>query len=403
MIEYLIESTVCSGILYLCYFLCFRRSRKYHVNRAVLLFSVLFFLAAPLLNVSLYDHFEGEVILNGNVSNAISGISTLSNQAVENTKQVYTGFNLSNLLYILYAVITTFLLGRFCFNLYPFISGKFVAEKTVYKGHQLALLNTKISPFSFFRTIYINKDAFKNGEMDDELLLHESGHVRQLHSIDSVLMELVQVFYWFNPFILLFKKLIKTNHEYLADEFVVKSGSDKIAYSNKLINYTTRDKTLNLASGFNYSLIKNRLIMLSKYEQKSKIFYRLALFVPIVITLFATTAFSNVKNIGLGSDDREKPGIFYADTLFWSGENQKVYLQGKVDIKYGENDVQGNGSFSFLGKVNLLVIDGSPAKLNSSIKLSGIKCEIVTLSKEAAQRKYGVEGRYGAVEIRTIE
>jgi hypothetical protein len=322
--------------------------------------------------------------------------------AATDTEDLYDNWSLSNL-FPLYVLITTLLLGRLCFNLYSLLSGKFVIERTLHKGHKLALVNINVGPFSFFQTVYVNKESFDNGEIDHELILHESGHVSQLHSIDIIFIELVQVFCWFNPFVFLFKKLIKTNHEYLADEFVVNSGSNKTDYSNKIINYSTRDKTLNLASGFNYSLIKNRLIMLTKYDQKRPIFYRLTIFVSIVVTLFVTTAFSNLKTLNPGLTGNEKSGVFYTDTLFWSGEDQKVYLKGKVKVKYGENDFGGQGSFSFLGKVNLLVVNGTPATLNSSFELSGMKCKISVLSAEEAQKKYDTEGKFGAVEINTVK
>lgn len=346
--------------------------------------------------------FVKEIVRNNNVRNTIFDMSILSNQTVEVTKGVYSDLSLSNL-FLLYAIITALLLVKFCFNLYSLLSGRLVLDRVLYNGEQLALVDIKIVPFSFLRTIYINRETFDNGKIDHELVLHESGHVSQLHSLDIIFLELAQVFYWFNPFVFLFKKLIKVNHEYLADEFVVKSGSSKIDYSNKLINYTSLGKTLNLASAFNYSLIKNRLIMLSKYGQKRPIFYRLSLFAPIIVTLFITTAFSNPENVSIGLIDKQEQGFFYADTLFWSEEDQKVYFKGNVKVKYGQNDFKGEGSFSFLGKVNLLIIYDRPATLNSSIELSGKKYEIITLSEKEAQKKYGSKGEFGAVEIKIFK
>lgn len=346
--------------------------------------------------------FVKEIVRNDNVRNTIFDMSILSNQTVEVTKGVYSDLSLSNL-FLLYAIITALLLVKFCFNLYSLLSGRLVLDRVLYNGEKLALVDIKISPFSFLRTIYINRETFDNGKIDHELVLHESGHVSQLHSLDIIFLELAQVFYWFNPFVFLFKKLIKVNHEYLADEFVVKSGSSNIDYSNKLINYTSLGKTLNLASAFNYSLIKNRLIMLSKYGQKRPIFYRLSLFASIIVTLFITTAFSNPENVSIGLIDKQEQGFFYADTLFWSEEDQKVYLKGNVKVKYGQNDFKGEGSFSFLGKVNLLIIYDRPATLNSSIELSGKKYEIITLSEKEAQKKYGSKGEFGAVEIKILK
>jgi bla regulator protein blaR1 len=402
VIEYLIESTICSTVLYAGFIAFFRRSRSYHANRIILLFSVLFFLLAPLLKFSTSNAVAQEIIGNDALSAAISSISVISNLTMSSTEDLRDDWSLLNV-FTLYALISTLLLGRFCFNLLSLLSGKFVVEKVLHKGNRLALVDMNVGPFSFFRTVYVNKESFDNGEIDHDLILHESGHVKQLHSIDIIFIELVQVFCWFNPFVCLFKKLVKTNHEYLADEFVVTSGSNKTDYSNKIIKYSTQDKTLNLASGFNYSLIKNRLIMLSTNDQKRPIFYRLTMFVSIVVTLFITTAFSNLKTPYPGIIDNEKSGIFYADTLFWSGEDQKIYLKGQVKVNYGRNNMSGQGSFSFLGKVNRLVINGTSATLNSSFQLSGMKCEINVLSAEEAQKKYGTKDNFGVVEVNTVK
>jgi hypothetical protein len=403
MIEYLIKSTISCSILYICYILIFSKSRNYHLNRIVLLFSVIFSLVIPLINISSNGLQAKEIAKNDFFNNAITGINVVTGKAIEGSRDLYNYINISNLFILIYSIIAVFLLVRFCLNLYSLISQSIVSKRVLYQGKKITLLDKKVSPFSFLRTIYINEGTFINGEIETDLILHETAHANQLHSIDILFLELLQIFYWFNPFVYLFKRLIKVNHEFLADEFVIKSGSDKIEYSNKLINYTFRNKTLNLASGFDNSLIKNRLIMLSKYEQKRRIAYQLALFVPIIAMLFVTTAFSSTKDANSGTKYSQKSGIFFADTLFWSGENYEIYLKGKVVVKHGENNFKGSGSFSFLGEVHSLVINDKPASLNSSIILSGIKCEIVTLSKEEAIQKYGSEGEFGAVEIKAIK
>ena len=136
--------------------------------------------------------------------------------------------------------------------------------------------------------------------------------------------------------------------------------------------------------------------MLSKFEQKNRFAYQLALFVTVVIILLVTTAFTSSNNF---TGFKEKPGTLYTDTLFWSAENNEVYLKGEVRVKHGENNFKGNGSFSVLGKVSLLIVNGTPAPLNSAIILSGRKCTIVRLTGEEAVQKYGPAGKLGAVEI----
>jgi len=74
-------------------------------------------------------------------------------------------------------------------------------------------------------------------------------------------------------------------------------------------------------------------------------------------------------------------------------------LTGKINVKFANNNFKGNGSFSGLGRIQLLIINGQKASAGSSITTSGNKCVIQARSKQDAVAKYGNEGEFGAVEI----
>lgn len=296
-------------------------------------------------------------------------------------------------------MVAVILLIRFLLNIYLLLLKSYKGKKVNHNQTKLTLIDEPINPFTFFKTIFINSSDYKNG-VDDQLLLHEQAHKNQLHSIDVVIMELIKVFFWFNPFVYLFKKLIKANHEYLADDFVLKSGIAISDYSNKLLHYTFRSKAFLLTSGFNHSLIKNRLLMSSKFNQKRRSTYKLVFFIPLFMILFLTTAFKNQDRTTTDTN-YQKQGVFYADTLFWSGTDNKLYLNGTLDVKFGTNDFKGKGSFSIFGKVTLLVVDGLKLPLNTSMPVSGKKCSVTILTKEEATKQYGAEGASGAVIIST--
>ena len=60
-----------------------------------------------------------------------------------------------------------------------------------------------------------------------EILTHEQTHVRQWHSIDVIISEIVNIICWMNPFAWLLKTEIRLNLEYLADHKVMESGTNK--------------------------------------------------------------------------------------------------------------------------------------------------------------------------------
>lgn len=295
MIEYIIKSTISLTILYLCCLVLIKKSTNYKTNRILLLSFVLYSLIIPLLNFSFNSQ---QIVQTQYLYHTFSNIVYNYIPPTKDSEELGVYSNFTNISILLYSLVTFVLFARFLYNLCVLISQTVTSERILYNGQEFVLVNKKSSsPYSFFQTIFINRDAFNNGNIDNDLVLHEIAHKNQLHSIDILLLELLKVFYWFNPFIHLFEKLIKANHEYLADDYVVKSGIDKKEYSNKLINYTIRNKTLNLASGFDYLLIKNRIVMLSKYEQKKRLAYHQAILLPVVALIFFSMAFQNSDSV----------------------------------------------------------------------------------------------------------
>ena len=56
-------------------------------------------------------------------------------------------------------------------------------------------------------------------------------------------MEFLLIVFWFHPLLYLFKYSIKLNHEFLADQAVLKNGFDLKAYQQSLLTYMERSKT----------------------------------------------------------------------------------------------------------------------------------------------------------------
>ena len=104
----------------------------------------------------------------------------------------------------------------------------------------------------------------KQGKIESEILSHELTHVKQKHSIDILFIELLLIFAWINPLLFLYRKAIQLNHEFLADESVVKKFNDAKTYQLLLIDKALQPNRLVLSSQFNYLLTKKRIIMMSK-------------------------------------------------------------------------------------------------------------------------------------------
>jgi hypothetical protein len=143
--------------------------------------------------------------------------------------------------------------------------------------------------FSFGNSIYINPGAHTEDELK-RILHHEIVHVKQKHTIDLVISELICVVNWFNPFAWLLRKSIKENLEFIADQNVLSAGADRSQYQYLLLKVTALPN-YQILSHFNISDLKNRIAMMNKLKSAKLHLSRFLFAVPlfaIILVAFRT-------------------------------------------------------------------------------------------------------------------
>jgi beta-lactamase regulating signal transducer with metallopeptidase domain len=197
-------------------------------------------------------------------------------------------FAYQNILTSLFILISLVLLIRFALNILRISRKILTSKKADYLKTSLVFVEERTLPYSFLRYIFVNQSDFENGKIEKELLMHEEAHCLQYHSIDIIIIELLNVFLWFNPAIWLFKKAILLNHEYYADNKVL-IDRDPIDYQQLLLNILLRSNSNYLVSNFKYSFIKSRLNMMTKsnplHNAILRKFSAISLFLIMAITL----------------------------------------------------------------------------------------------------------------------
>jgi N-acetylmuramoyl-L-alanine amidase len=81
-------------------------------------------------------------------------------------------------------------------------------------------------------------------------------------------IEFLKVIFWFNPIFIFYKKAIQLNHEFLADDEIVRTYNNVPFYQNLLLQKGNGNQTIYLASNLNYLVTKKRLIMMTKCTSK---------------------------------------------------------------------------------------------------------------------------------------
>ena len=132
---------------------------------------------------------------------------------VSNTEIVYEEpINYMQIALILYLLISSVLLIRFGKNLYQIIHKIRKNAKIDFQKARLVLVDDQILPHTFWNYIFININDYENQKIEQELFTHELTHVTQKHTLDVLILELIQIVFWINPIFILLKKAITIKH-----------------------------------------------------------------------------------------------------------------------------------------------------------------------------------------------
>ena len=304
MILYILRFSLALALIFAFYKVFLEREKSYHFNRAYLLAGLVVSLAVPLISF---------------------GASREIKQVI-NEFPVYVPTNYNNWVSVvitIYLVITTVFFIRFFYHIFVFIQTIRKNETQKIGMATLVLTNQETSPHSFLGYIFINKKHY--GSIPPELLKHELAHVYQRHTFDIFFLEIVKNFIWINPMLVLYKRSVQLNHEFLADDSVILSQQNVRQYQRLLLNYLDT-ASIPLSCGFNFAITKKRFKMMTR--QKTKI-HRLkqGLVVPLFILVLIACS--------------DNPGVSGEEMLtYWrsTANMEEVLRTGKMneeDLKKG--------------------------------------------------------------------
>lgn len=281
MITYLIKSGLLLFVFYSIYKLILENEKMFRFNRAYLLGSLIFSSTIPLQLFTVESSYPGKINMV-----PLEGIVIKTNNTLL-SKIDYNEIVVS-ILSTIYIVVALTLAFRFVMNLYSFYKKMTKNDIQFINGLKVVLVKEEILPHSFWNAIFINENELKNGAIRPELITHEKAHLHQKHTLDILFIEILQILFWFNPIIILFKKAIKLNHEFLADEAVNIQFKSVSKYQSLLLNIASNKSSIALASNINYLITKKRLLMMTKKESPIKIILKICSVGTISVLLFFT-------------------------------------------------------------------------------------------------------------------
>ena len=346
MIDFIITSSVCLTLFLAVYHLLLEKEKMHHFNRFYLLSSIVISLLIPFLNFEIIK----EIPVEASETVMVEGLIPSQAVFIEEETSV-----LPLIIWSLYGLITFGFLIRFGKNLLELIS-KTKSNPTVkYQNANLVLLDEKVLPHTFWNSIFINFDDYNSRNIEDELYTHELVHVTQKHTFDILFIEMLKTVFWFNPLFYFYKKAIQLNHEFLADEEVVKSCDNVPFYQTLLLQKNSINHVF-LTSNLNYQVTKKRLIMMTKNTSKTLALLKKVAILPILVGMiyfFCVEIVAQEKTKPIKTEKAEEQTIASTINKKDKNINPEEYFKG-VRFKYYENK---NGKLIFDKKYEELTED----------------------------------------------
>jgi len=387
-VNYLLESGISLSLFALVYFLFLRRETFFSVNRWFLLVSIGFSALLPLLHIPFYAP-QATLLQEVTVTpyiNLLSSVTIYSTALSQGAERFVLTYSLFGYLYLLGVV---FLSGKLFLQIYQ-INRLIAQNRVIPEGKiKLVILENELSPFSFLNYIFVSNNLQSTNGWE-KMLEHEKLHIRQGHTYDVLALEFIAVFQWFNPFFWMLRRALRENHEFLADQAVISQGTTPSWYKQILINQYVGEQIV-LTNNFNYSLIKNRIKMISKIKSSKIANIKILVGILLAVSLIAVFACEKKQSVKTEVATSEKSvSIVY--------EGHQLQLSGdSVGIEKLKQLISNSEKQPAISDQANEVKSNKPVVLKSSVKFIPPKIKPDDAIEEPGSSKNG-EDVYVVVE-----
>lgn len=280
LLIYMVKTALYLAGFYFIYSIFLSRDTKYFRNRAFIMLSVITAFLLPLFSVNISEQSNmyhlGKTLSDVFVTAYGQKSDTVSSSGIDlNPLSILSGIYLAGI--ILFGLK---LLNDTTLLLILILRNRKSGENIIYFN------GFKTAGFSAMGYIFINNSLCKAEAC--EIIRHERNHLENNHFVDILLIETVLVFQWFNPSIYLINRSLRAIHEFQADQSCLNAGIPVTSYQNLLLSNIFSTGRINIFNSFsNPSLIKKRIIMMTKKRTPSLANCKILLVLPVIAFLLA--------------------------------------------------------------------------------------------------------------------
>jgi len=400
MLTYLLKSTILLALLYGSFALLLSRETFHRFNRLALLSVLVASLVLPAVQLSLNMPAFLNSLLAADSPATIAigeGTATIAGEgspASEHPVPALTWMSVVKAVYLI-GVFASFLV--FAVQLLRFWretkSGLRTKDE---QGNTVIIRGGDFAPYSFFHYIIISAADYER--LREPILAHEQAHIRLGHSWDLMILQLVTIVQWFNPFVYLLGRDLKAVHEYEADSAVLQLGIDAKTYQLLLVTKAVAGRLQTIGNNLSHHSLKKRITMMHKKNSNRWLMTK-GVILPILMAM-AVVAFAKQKTetvplltveettLSLGYKDTtpvydDKDKIHYIVEVMpeFPGGFEAMYKWIAEHLKYPEeavkNKVQGRVFVQFVvekdGTITQAEVKRSPNDLLSEEALRVVK------------------------------
>jgi TonB family protein len=289
-VNYIVEAGLSLGVFTLVYWFILRGQTKFKATRFYLMFALLFSTLLPFLTIRINvaapvidPQAANDAVYTG--TNLLEAVTVYASGIPAKIGSVFLLFDYTMLIYGFGALAALFVISVGIFQLW-----RMVAKNRVFrlKDAKLVISSRDISPYSFFNYIFIGKNLTDKHNWKT-MVHHELEHVKQGHSYDVLFIDFMMVFQWFNPFYWILRRMVRENHEFLADTGVLSKGLISNAqYKMLLLSQAIGGRPVITSNFFSMKTVKKRFKMITNKKNRKYTWARYATGVMLatVLTFF---------------------------------------------------------------------------------------------------------------------
>ncbi len=262
------------------------------------------------------------------------------------------------------------------------------SEKKRFGNYVLVIPQQPTASFSWGRYIVIS--AVDYSQQSEEILLHETMHLRNHHTLDLLFMQIFLLVHWFNPVVWLLKRELQEIHEFEADNGVINTGVDATKYQLLLVKKAVGTRLYSMANGFNHSKLKKRITMMLKERTNRWARLKLLLAVPVMAGALYVFAQPEVKEVPrqIQSELQQKEADDYSSLMLFFKEEGERYSK-LVNGAYPPSKIKVRQVHSlFVNKQNRMMFDNDVCSVDE-LKSTIVK-NLMKSWEESKRKEYQV-------------